>query len=178
MPLWARTSHTFSPTAAASSYTIGTGQTLNTTYPLKIYEAIYAPDSGTNYPMNIIADYNYRLLPTDATGRPIQLTYQPSNNSGIIKIWPTPTSAETSDDITIVYQRVFEYMTATADTIDFPEEWYTPLVYGLATRLAPEWGVPLPDRQALNKEFEIVLERVQGMGQEDATIMFQPDRRR
>jgi hypothetical protein len=177
MPLWARNSYTFSPVASTNTYNIGTGQTLNTPYPLKMYQAVYLPSGGTNYNMDLIAEYNYNLLPTNAQGKPIQLTYQPGNNIGVIGIWPTPTSSETSDTITIVYQRPFEYMTATSDTLDMPEEWYTPIVYGLATRLAPEWGIGLPDRQTLAKESEMYLQRVLVMGFEDASLTFQPDTR-
>jgi hypothetical protein len=177
MPLWARNSYTITPVASTSSYTIGTGQTLNTPYPLKLHQAVYTPSGGTNYNIDIIADYNFNLLPTNSSGKPIQMTYQPKNNLGVIKVWPTPTSAETSDTITIVYQRPFEYMTATGDTLDMPEEWYTPIVYGLATRLAPEWGIGLPDRQTLAKEAEMYLQRVLDMGFEDATLTFQPDTR-
>lgn len=176
MPLWARNSYTFNPTAATLSYNVGTGQTLNTPYPLKLYQAYRTPSgSGTLIPLDIIGDYNFNMLPTNSTGAPIQVTYQPKINLGVLKVWPTPGTADIADTITLVYQRPFEYMSSSTDTMDFPEEWYNPVVFGLASRWAPEWGIPLMDRQHLNKEFAEILDRVLGMGGEDGSIFFAPD---
>lgn len=175
MPLWKRTQYSFTPTINVSSYNIGSGQTLNTVYPLKIMQA-WRQDSTTSSKVNltVIADTQFNILPGNSTGTPIQLAYQPKNNFGVIKLWPTPDTTG-SPTIYITYQAPFEYFTASTETMDFPEEWYHALVYGLAVRLAPEWGVPLPDRQLLMKEEMIYLDRVLSMGQEDASFFIQPN---
>lgn len=179
MPLWKRTQYSFSPTLSTSSYNIGSGYTLNTAYPLKMLEA-WRQDSSTSsrIPMDIIANANFNLLPSNSSGTPIQLTYQPKNNYGVLKLWPTPDSGATSATIYLVYQAPFEYFSASTETMDFPEEWYNALVYGLAVRMAPEWGVPLNDRQLLMKESEMFLQRVLSFGEEDGSLFFQPARNR
>jgi hypothetical protein len=60
--------------------------------------------------------------------------------------------------------------------MDFPEEWYNALIYHLAVRLAPEWGVPLPDRQMLLQEAKMYTEDALMVGQEDASLFLQPMR--
>jgi hypothetical protein len=177
MPLWKRNTYSFNPTVNVSSYNIGSGYTLNTSYPLKLLQA-WRLDTSTSSrtPMDIIADSNFNLLPSNSTGTPIQITYQPKVNYGVIKLWPTPDSA--TPTIYIVYQNPTEYFNASTDTMDYPEEWYHAIVYGLAVRLAPEYGIPLPDRQLLMKEADLYLARALSFGDEDGSIFFQPNRNR
>lgn len=178
MPLWARSEYSFSPTLNTASYNIGSGQTLNTPYPIKMLQA-YRTDSGntTHVPMEIVADYNYNMFPASSGGSPIQLTYQPKVNMGVIKLWPTPDATAITSTITIIYQRPTEYMGGLNDTLDMPEEWVNTVIYHLAVLLAPEWGIPLPDRQLLRKEADDLLKLVLENGTEDASMFFQVDRR-
>lgn len=175
MPMWARATYTFSTTPTILSYTIGTGQTFDTPYPLKMLQA-YRSSNGTVIDMDVEPDYNFNQLPTSSSGIPLKLAYQALNNYGIIKLWPTPDTTVTDSTFTIVYQRPFQYFNTSTDTMDFPEEWYLPLVYNLAVVLAPEWGVPLPDRQMLSAQADKFTEEVLGMGGEDASMFIQPYR--
>lgn len=179
MPLWARKSYTFTPVASTSSYTIGTGQTLNTPYPIHMLQAYRLDNSGgTKIPMEIQSDFNFNLYPTGSSGAPIQLTYQPKVNVGVIQLWPTPDATATANStITIVYTRPTEYVSTSTDTLDVPEEWYNAIIYNLAVRLAPEWGIPLPDRQMLAREAKDILDRAVESGYEDASLFFQPFKR-
>jgi hypothetical protein len=175
MPMWARTTYSFIPTSTVSSYNIGTGQTLNTPYPLKLLQ-VYRTTDGTRIDMDIDADFNFNQLPPGSSGIPIKVTYQALNNYGVVQLWPTPDTSTATTTITMVYQRPFQYFTSSTNTMDFPEEWYVPLVYQLAVLLAPEWGIPLQDRQALKMEAKEYLDEVLGMGSEDASMFIQPYR--
>ncbi len=179
MPLWARQSYDLTLTAGTSSYNIGSSQTLNTPYPLKLLQA-YRTDSNNSskVQLEIIPDYNFNRLPTGSSGYPIQISYTPKVNLGVIKLWPTPdATAVANTTVTIVYQRPMEYMSSSTDTFDIPEEWLEAVVYNLAVRLAPEWGVPLPDRKALKNEADEYLEMAKSFGAEDGSIFWQIDRR-
>jgi hypothetical protein len=175
MPMWARSTYSFSTTLNTPTYSIGTGQTFNTPYPLKILQ-VYRTIDGNRLDMDVEADYNFNQLPVSSPGIPIKLAYQAGNNVGTIKLWPTPDSTAASALFTIVYQRPFQYFMAATDTMDFPEEWYLPLVYNLAVLIAPEWGVALPDRQMLSAQADKFTDEVLGMGQEDASMFIQPYR--
>jgi len=177
MPLWARNTYTFSPTAGTQLYQIGTGKTLNTPYPLKMLQAYRIDSTGTTkIPMEIVANFNFNIYPTNSGGSPIQMTYQPKVNYGEIQLWPVPdATAASQSTITIVYQTPFQYFTSSTDTADFPEEWYLPLIYNLAVLIAPEWGIPLPDRQALQREAKEYLQTTLEFGTEDGSLFLQPD---
>lgn len=178
MPLWARTEYTFSLTASTSTYNIGSGYTINTPYPIRILQA-WRNDTGNNtrIPVEIVPNFNFNLAPSSSGGSPIQLTYQPKVNFGTIQVWPTPdATVAAASTITIVYQRPTEYVSASTNTMDFPEEWYGAIIYSLAVRLAPEWGIPLPDRQMLKKEADEYLQNALANGTEEASFFFQIER--
>ena len=179
LQVWQRTSYTMSLTNGTSSYNIGSGQTLNTPYPLHLLQAVRLDaNSGTRITIDIIADYNFNLLPSNSSGVPIQVTYQPKMNMGVIKVWPTPDSyAATNVTLQLTYLRPLEYFSASTDTADFPEEWVSAIIYGLAVRLAPEYGVPLQDRSLLIKEAEQYLNVAEENSFEDASFFIQPHRK-
>lgn len=175
MPVWAMKSYTFTVTNNISQYLIGVGQTLNTPQPLKVTQAWRSEGSSTaNIPMNVYTDYNYNLLPLAvSSGTPVNLYYQPLNGYGVINLWPLPNNSTTT--ITLRYQRPFEDMVSATDDFDFPSYWEEALIYGLAMRLAPEYGVPLQDRGELGKEAMFFKEQALGFGTEEGSLFFQPD---
>ena len=179
LPLWKRATYSFSPVAGTYVYQIGTSKTLNTPYPLHVLQA-YRQDSAntTKIPMQVISNYDFNQYPLNSGGYPLQLTYQPFVGYGEIKVWPVPdSSAAANSVIYVVYQEPFQYMTSGSDTIDFPEEYYNPIIYRLAVLLAPEWGIPLQDRQLLRQEAQEMMDRVMSFGEEDGSLFFEPRRR-
>ena len=176
MPLWKRTSYSWTPTTG--QYSIGTGYTINSTAPLRVYQA-YRVDSGSTakIPMDVIGLEDYNRLPTTPGSPPIKLNYDPKVNYGYINLWPQPDSTNTAS-VTIVYQVPYDYFNASTDTMDFPEEWYNAIVYKTAVLIAPEWGIPLPDRQLLIKEMQMYVDSAATVSQEDGSIYFQPERDR
>jgi hypothetical protein len=172
MPLWARSEYTFTPTT--NTYTIGTGMTLSTPFPVKLLQA-FRTDTDAKIPLEIVAREDFNILPTSSNGSPIKINYQSFVNYGTISLWPTPTSTNTAT-ITLVYQRPYQYFTTSTETMDFPEEWYSAIIYHLAVRLAPEWGVPLPDRQMLMQEAKMYTDDAMSVGQEDGSFFIQAER--
>lgn len=181
MPLWA-IKETLFPLTATRQYSIGIGAMVDTPAPLKIIQATLldtsTPPSNQNIlPMNIYTHYDYNLLTTqDSTGYPIHLMYEPLLPNGSINIWPTPDSYSVANRvIRIVYQRPFEDFVAATDTPDFPSYWSEALIYGLASRLAPEYGVALQDRQLMIKEAQYFLDEALSFGTEEGSFSIQPN---
>jgi hypothetical protein len=76
-----------------------------------------------------------------------------------------------------VYQRPFEDFDAATDNPDFPQEWYDAVTYGLATRLAPEYGVPNTERKTLWQEMSIIKQEALNFGTEEGSLYFGVERR-
>lgn len=177
LQIFQRTTYTMTLVDGTSSYTIGTGQTLNTPYPLHLLQAIRLDaNASTRIDMDIIANSNFNRLPSNSSGVPIQITYQPKINLGVVQLWPTPDSySATNVTIQLTYLRPLEYFSTSTDTADFPEEWVSAIIYNLAVRLAPEYGIPLQDRSLLIKEAETYLKTAEDNSFEDGSIFFQPE---
>lgn len=175
MPLWAIKSYTFSVVAGTSSYLIGNTQTLNTPMPLKVLQAFRGDGSTySNVPMNVVNGYDYNVLPLlTSSGTPVTLHYLPASSYGTIYLWPKPDASTTQ--VTIRYQRPFEDMTSATDDFDFPPYWMEALIYNLADRLAPEYSIPLQDRQMLKGDAKQFKLDALGFGTEEGSLFFQPD---
>lgn len=175
MPVWKMNTYSFTTVANTPSYTIGSGQTLNTSAPLKIVQAWRNQGTdSSNVPMNVYTNYNYNLLPSTTTaGTPVNLYYQPKAQTGIISLWPTP--LDTSNTIYIRYQDMYQDMTSASDDIDFPPYWTEALIYGLAWRLAPEYGVPTQDRADIKNEALYFKNEALSFGTEEGSLYIQPD---
>ena len=173
MPLWKITSHTFTVASGTDTYNIGEGETLNVPKPLRVLQGFVTPLGGIAIPLNIYTRYNFNELPIDSEGVPVNLYYQPLNTYGVIKLWPAPTDSTT--EITIHYQSMFEDMDAAINDFDFPSEWITPITYLLAWIMAPEYGIPLQDTKELKEAAAFWLGMVQSMGSEEGSVFLQPD---
>jgi hypothetical protein len=180
MPLWAVKRTNVTLVAATKSYSIGLSATVNTPKPLKIYQA-YRHNNTTNIdvPLQIVSRQEYEQLSgKTSSGPPNQVYYEPLLSTGTLYVYPAPdSSTATNEVITIVYQRPFEDFDAAGDEPDFPQEWYEVIKYGLAVRLAGEYGLERFSRKALKDEFEKLLELAQGFNQEEVSIYFSPDQR-
>jgi len=73
--------------------------------------------------------------------------------------------------------RPFEDAGSSTDNQDFPQEWYDVLSYGLATRLAPEYGLPIEDRRTLLQEYMQIKNDALSFGTEEGSFYFQADLR-
>jgi hypothetical protein len=174
MPLWAMSSYTFTPIVGVAAYNIGIGQTLNTPMPMKVVQAWRGSSNSSNIPMNVYSNTNYNILPlTYSSGIPVNLYYQPLSTYGTINLWPLP--ADNSNTISIRYQRPFEDMNASTDNLDFPAYWTEAVIYGLADRLAPEYGIPLEDRKLLSMQATTFHANALSFGSEDSSFYIQPN---
>jgi hypothetical protein len=58
--------------------------------------------------------------------------------------------------------------------MDLPNEWYDAIIWDIACKLAPRWGVPIQDRQALKQEAKGYFDQAQDAGFEDASLFIHP----
>lgn len=177
MPIWARATYTVSLVAGQRDYTIGTGQSISTPFPVSIHQATLTDTaSGSVLDMEQRSIYDFNRLPTTSQGQPVVFTYQPKINLGVISVWPAPDATTASaKSLKLTYQRPFEGFTAGTETPDFPQEWQNALIYQLAVSLAPEYGVPLEDRKLLMTEAKMHIDSALSMGTENSSMYWQPD---
>jgi hypothetical protein len=173
MQLWKVASTTFTVSSGDNSYNIGPARIIDAPTPLRVIQAFCTQADSPAVEMNLYTRYDFNLLPTDATGIPVNFYYQPLGDYGTLKLWPTPDDDTT--EITIHYVGMLEDMTAAGDDFDFPSYWMNALIFTLAWSLAPEYGIPPTDRGLLQKESQYWHEYALSMGSEEGSIFFQPN---
>jgi hypothetical protein len=180
MPLWGMVDYAVPLTAATSTYQIGLGKTINTPKPLKVVQA-WNHDSVSNVdiPMRLLTRQEYSMLGNKTSaGNPIQYYYQPKLDYGELHVFPVPSSTEAANNtIYITYQRTFEDFLVAGDTPDFPQEWLETLKYGLAVRLASEYGIDAESRRLLLQEYMTIKNAALSFGTEEGSLFFGIDRR-
>lgn len=176
MPLWGLKEYELTLTASTAKYRIGESQAVNTPKPVRVISA-YRTTSSVDSPMQVITRDEYNKIGIKTTsGYPYQVYYDPQRTYGDLYVYPVPDATVASDStVTIVYQRPFEDFDGASDEPDFPQEWFDALKYGLATRLAPEYGVPVAERQLLLTEMTRIKQEALSMGTEEGSFYFQPD---
>ena len=184
MPVWAMTTTYFTMVQGQGAYpvglNIGTGN-LNIQAPLKIVQGWNldntVPSQTSRIPLNIYTQYNFNLLNSpNNQGFPIHLYYQPGNQTGTINLWPIPDAISAANhQIWFVYQRAFDQFNAATDTPDFPQVWIEPLIYSLAHRLGPEYGLPLSEQDKLNETANALITNALSFGTEEGALFLQPD---
>ena len=174
MPLWAIKQRVVPLVSGQSTYTLSTPK------PLKLLQAWNRNTiSNVDIPMRIVTKDEYNRLGNKTTsGNPIQVYYDPRLDTGELHTFPTPSVTEAANNVLyVVYQSTFEDFDSSTDTPDFPQEWYDALTYGLATRLAPEYGVSTTERKTLWQEMTIIKQDALNFGGEEGSLYCQRDSR-
>ena len=171
MPLWKRTELPITIVATVKDYTVANS--------LKAPQVILKDTTGgVQYELLPKSRYDYNKLPRNTNGTPVHFTFNPNLENGTLTIWPIPdATAASTKSIVVVYQKEFDGFFAASDTPDFPSYWTDALTYELAVNIAPEYGVPLQDRQALRQEAAVYLSQAQGYGDEEDSLFITPERR-
>lgn len=190
MPIWA-IDQVEVPLAsfASGSATLGTGLDISIPPPLKMLQVVLRyyvgtwgqPDVNTfDRELFILTRQEYNNRSTKfQQGAPINYFYDPRNAQGELYLWPRPNTVDMDKySLVLVYQRPFQDVGVGTNNLDFPPYWTNAIIYTLAVRLAPEYGVPPNDRQLLNQEAQLAWGRALGFGTEEGSLYIGPDNSR
>lgn len=155
--------------------------TAKITRPYDIIEAFrrHSVDQ-TDTPLVRLTSQEYNLLGNkNTTGIPVQWFYDKGLNfstsgypgNGAFYVWPI---FQNGDDVIVFkYIKLFDDLAGATDNPEFPQEWFLPLMLGLAWLLGPKHGLPLKERQMLFQEMMMIKKMVLDADQEWDSIYFQ-----
>ena len=129
----------FDLVAGTGSYTIGSGQTFDTTRPHEITSA-FIRLSNQDYYLRIRSGEWYDEFTTDKTvqGLPYELFYDPSAaTSGTIYLAPVPDSS--AYDLHIRSHKPYTDYSSGSESLGLPTEYEAAIPWNLAVDLAPEY---------------------------------------
>lgn len=168
MPLWKRTLVPITLVADQRDYALSN---------LVEVAQVVVTDDYSSVELEPRSLYDLNGLP-NSTGKPINYTFLPGLENGVVRVWPTPGTPEaTQYTLNVLVQKEVFTFSASTDTPDFPVYYTETLIYGLAARIAPEYGLGIEDRRELERMFRILKEDAKGMGDDVGSFYFQPDRR-
>lgn len=171
MPLWKRETISLTPSTTSQIYSVNDA--------VKIANVYLRDSAGVQYKINQKSLYDFMQLPRNSIGIPVHWTWAQGLQGGNLSIWPLTSDSTTvaTKTLQVVYQAEFDGFTAAGETLDFPAYWTNAIIYKTASILAPEQGLPLPDRQQLMKEAETYWKQASDYGDEDGSMLIQPERR-
>ena len=133
------TTHTL--VSGTSSYTVGSGADINITRPVRIEQAFVRDSSNYDYQLEVINQEQYnRIRLKDTESIPQQLFYDSGFANGIIRLFPTPSTADT---LHFTSWKPFIAFATLTTNIDLPQGYNQLMVYNLAVLLGTEFGAPL-----------------------------------
>ena len=139
--------------------------------PTRIFSATRKQTSGQEVPIISTSRSDFHALPNKVTqGRVVQFYYDPQLALGMLNVWPTPDGS--SDTLVLSLDRPLQDVLADTDTFDMPQEWVDCLCYGLALRIAPEYGLSLSERQLLAQEYASFKQPLLEYDREDTSVFF------
>ncbi len=166
---WTMAQTSTSITAGTADYTLGADT-------IDILSAVIRTGTGTNQSdislSRLSRDGYISITNKNTTGRPTQF-YVDRQINPIVKLWPTPDSADT---YTLVYDRLVRMDDADSatNTLDVPFRFYPCLAAGLAYYLALKKA---PERiQVLKAVYEEEFERAAAEDRDRATLSLTPSR--
>ena len=184
LQLWQVRRKSLTPVASQYQYNLGisspSGDVVGSR-PMRIID-VYRRTTATVTDVPLIKmsrEEYWRLSDKDSEGIPVNYYYDLQLNNGVLNVWPSPNASfAAANTLEILYQKPFDDMDETStDDFEFPSEWYEAIKYGLAVRLAPEYGIPRLERGLLHQEATVVKDTVMAWDQEDSSIYFSPEYR-
>ena len=176
LQLWARTWDEIPLTEGKYKYILGPGGDLDVEKPLRILECSRV-EGDNRIPMTALSESGYwDMVNWSNKGVPINYFFLPKVDQSEFYVWPSP-DAYSADNVTISisYHRPFDTMQDSEDRLDFPEEYHEAVAYGLALRLAPEYGIDHVQRGMLRTEYRMAYEAARMWDVEDVAVQFEPD---
>lgn len=166
--------------AGVSSYPIGPSAigvgSLVTDRPLRISQAFLRVDSqNTDTVLQIISRQEYEQLGSKSSqGVVNSVFYDPQIPNGVVYVYTTPSDATRT--IHLFAQRLIGDAT-NIGTLDFPQEWYQSLKWGLAAEIGMEYGVPINVMQMIEMKAQAYKTEMSAWSQEETSMFFTMDTR-
>jgi len=158
--------------AAQNSFDLQpSGGDLDIAIPVNIISANIKNTNDIERPLFQMTLEEYEAISNKtAVSSPTKCYYERGLSSGVLYLDAVP--SDTTDTIELVYRRILEDFDTAADNPDFPQEWYEPLMWNLALKIAPFFGVS--PSQNVVAQAQTTLAIANTIEPERTTMYFQP----
>ena len=172
----AQASYDIGPTSTDAVHSDTAAATDYLQRPLKVHGATRRDSSGNEVPLIPISRSDYlRLTNKSSTGSVVQYFYDPQRANGELFVWPTPSTGVT-DKVCLDVDRIIEDAGTDGSTLtlDIPTDWINAVKYGLAFRIADEYGMSISEQDMLAKKAVMFKDKALDNARENVSTFFQP----
>jgi hypothetical protein len=139
-------------------------------------------EQNTRYPINLRPEDEIlnTASSTNPSGAPVNISYrsnyygEPLSTDGVLFLYPG--WGDAANIIELRAQYPFSDMDNPTDEVQAPPEWFQAIIYGLADRLAPEYGLDVKLRMILKKEAQDFFDEAMLGSNENSSMFIQPDK--
>lgn len=137
-------------------------------------------ETSQRYPINLRPeDEILNTAYSTTSGPPVNISYRPNffgspnSQDGVLLLYPG--WGDAANLIELRAQYPFSDMDSSADEVQAPPEWFEAIIYGLADRLAPEYGLDVKLRMMLKKEATDAFDFAMLGSNEGSSMFIMPD---
>jgi hypothetical protein len=178
LKLWLQTDLEVELTQGQRLYSLGPGGTVDMTKPLRVLEGYYLyTENAVKRPLIPIAREEYSRLPA-ATQEGTITSYFVDKQATMLNVylWMAPGLADASSGtVHLVIQRQVTNVVNITEDLEFPQEWFLALRWGLADDICT--GQPQAIVQRCAGRAEVFKTALENWDVEDASTFFAPDTR-
>lgn len=174
LKLWLQRDISVPLVATQSLYTVYPTGDVSMVKPMRIIQAYSLSALGLNLPIELVAREQFVRLPA-STGTPNSLYVDKQRTYLGLNFWPTPDSAAVANTVHLVAQHQVTNFTSLTAAIEFPQEWFLALRWGLADDIST--GQPESIMARCSARAESFRRALEDWDVEDASTFFQPDNR-
>lgn len=145
--------------------------------PLKINFATYAYNlSSSEIPLHKLGRQEYIEQPQKSTSGSVnEFYFQPTLNLATLYLWPV--SDTNLGIIRASYTTPFTELVSNDDEVQFPDEWEDAVIFGLASRIMDEYGLPEQKQAVIQSKADRYLSDCLAFDNENADLHIEPDYR-
>ena len=176
LKLWLGSDLSVPLTAGQATYTFGPGGSVDMTKPLRVLQGYYLDTSDTKRPLLPLSRDEYTRLSNVVQLGALNSYFVDKQQSVLsISFWLTPDTTAATGTAQLIIQQQVVNLVSLNDDMNFPQEWFMALRWGLADDICTGQPQAIMDRCFTKAEmFRTALE---DWDVEDASTVFQPDQR-
>lgn len=175
LKLWLQLDQSVTLVSGQASYTIKSGGDVNLTKPTRIIDSGYYLDSNSvKRPLTIISRDEYaRLSTVTQTGPITQYWVDKQVSQLVVYFWLVPDATAATGTAHLCVQQQITNLVSLTDSMNFPQEWFMALHWGLADEICTGQPQTIVDRCAQRASMYRTM--LEDWDVEDASTKLQPD---
>ena len=174
LKLWTLTDQSITLTSGTQAYTLGPGGSIITTKPLRAIQGYYIDSSNNRRPIYPLSwDEWLRLSNVTNTGPISQFFIDKQLANLVVRFWLTPDATAATGTAHLLLPQQITNFTCVTDTMNFPQEWFLALRWGLADEICS--GQPQATMNRCSERAAMFRQALEAWDVEDAPTRMQPD---